>query len=948
MGYYRCKIDIINIISVYILIIFILASINPDIAVSNDSSVNLYEPPDQEVDYIEKQYETNEYTTVGIGNTRGTDVTSRGQSLNYLEYVVIGNESFRGAAEPLIEWKTQKGVPALYKSFQSIYSEYSSAGGDELYKIREYLKASKTAHPELKWVLIMGDSDEVPPRMLYAGAEDFGMNQFYDSDHYLGALNGSWDSDSDGIYGEQKEDEDWDSELFVGRLPVGSPEEVSLVVQKILSYERSPPDGDWFKRALIMGSLMDAPNVADDPDTMPPHDEGYNEYKDNAYEVKKKSLDLFPSNFEFTELYDYDRMPGGEYSIETDTLTQAAAVQEFNRGYSLINFAGQARFNGNSLMQYESEGGTGNYSYHRYFAWKDLYHYEDAEKASNGGMLPLMMMPTCDAANFVETDDTNLEKLFTAKNGGIIGLISSTGPSHRGESIDGNSYGNWWEDEQFWKIFFRDDFYRPGEALAELKSSFAANILDADKTHTKTFRKALKGNLEGLTLLGDPEVPIWTDIPRSSNVNVKNLTTGVVNIEIFVSDAESNEPIQGALVALSNQDTYLYGETDVTGSIVFHTQIESPGKINITVTAHNYLPIENVNDIPYARPQIKPIEDIIINEDENLKDHLKLRDIIQDADTPFDDLVIELDVENTNVGVSIDSEYVMEIIPDRDWFGSSRVSLIVKDGIYSEYMNFTIIVLSVNDPPDLTGIPVTLQAKEDQLFTYSKIGATDPDSPDLKFYDDTDLFDIDESTGRISFIPTQTHVGKHNVCIFVTDGHSIKSGCFNITISEMPDAPVISPISMQEIDADEQFEYKLLVYDDDSDKLSYSINPDWLKIDPATGMITSTPGTDKVGEHKVTVQVSDDNSTSTETFTLVVHSNVDYQLITMIVGYVALGLLLVLGFVFKRYKMIKAESIYKSEKSSPAGAPGDSIDRNRSKPKAVRSKKGSRTLKKKL
>jgi hypothetical protein len=820
------------------------------------------------------------------------------------EYIIIGPESFRDPVKPLIDWKTRKGVPAEFAAVEDILSDYSSAGKDDLHKLREFLKDTYESNPQLKWALLLGDSEHIPIRMLYAGAEIYNMRKFYDSDHYFSSLDGTWDSNSNSIYGEEIVDEDWDSELYVGRLPVSTAAEVSTAVNKILSYERTPPAGDWYRQALFMGSLMDAPNVADSLDT-PDSDEGYNEYKDNAYEVMQKSMDFFPVYYEFKELYDYDRIPGGEYSLEADELTRDNAVEEFNKGYALINFAGQARFNGDSIMQYDYSDGTGTYELHRYFAWKDLFHYQDAQKVTNGGMLPFMMMPTCAAGNFTEVDDTNLEVLFTAANGGAIGMISSTGESHRGESYDGNSYGNWWEDEEFWRLFFQNDVYQPGRALAELKSSFASNILANSDSNPRIYREAIKGNLLGLILLGDPEVPIWTNTPQDLSVNINNLTTGSVTVNVIVTDAISNEPVEDALVAISGSDIYLTGRTDSAGFVDLDAEISEPGEVDLTVTAHNYLPLEAKQDVVLAPPVIEQVTDVTLNEDDYIYDYFKLNEVISDADTPYEELIIELTAEHPEAGALIDIGGAVDIIPEQDWNGISEVTLTVSDGDYTKYMDFTVIVLPQNDAPKLYGLPDILRAWEDgPMVVYSNITAVDPDSDDIFFSDTTDLFEINRSTGRISFVPSHSNTGTYEVCVIASDGELETKGCFTVTILEVPDEPVIAEVGKLTVKTDETFEYEIIAFDDDGDKLTYSIEPGWLSINPDTGVITSKPGSDKVGSHKVKVFVTDGTNTTSTTFTLVVTSSSDFKLITMVLIYAALGMLVALGFVYKRHRVI--------------------------------------------
>jgi len=83
-------------------------------------------------------------------------------------------------------------------------------------------------------------------------------------------------------------------------------------------------------------------------------------------------------------------------------------------------------------------------------------------------------------------------------------------------------------------------------------------------------------------------------------------------------------------------------------------------------------------------------------------------------------------------------------------------------------------VLNVNAPPaidedDVLILSDAVSLSVGEIFTY-QINAFDEDTEDtLIFSDDTDLFDIDPTTGEIAFTPEKKDVGMHIVEITVTD-----------------------------------------------------------------------------------------------------------------------------------------------------------------------------------
>ncbi|OYD16205.1 hypothetical protein CH333_04020 [candidate division WOR-3 bacterium JGI_Cruoil_03_44_89] len=119
----------------------------------------------------------------------------------------------------------------------------------------------------------------------------------------------------------------------------------------------------------------------------------------------------------------------------------------------------------------------------------------------------------------------------------------------------------------------------------------------------------------GHTLLGDPEMPIWTEVPDSFIVShPPEVTIGPTNFTVTVKRWKWHDPykdwiqvpVQDAKVCILKEDEdYAYGFTDINGEITFSFTPESPGVISVTVTKHNFLPHEgSCPVIPASHPYI--------------------------------------------------------------------------------------------------------------------------------------------------------------------------------------------------------------------------------------------------------------------------------------------------------------------------------------------------------
>lgn len=170
-----------------------------------------------------------------------------------VQYVVVTKAAFVGAMKPLVLWKARKGVSAGIATIEDITAQY--AGVDQAESVREYLKAAYAKG--LKWVVIGGDETVAPVRRAYAEfpAYDGDLYKLQQCDLYFAELNGNWDADGDGIWGEYFGDQaQVQPELYVGRLPFSTAAEATAIVNKIIAYERGPSQTAYLSKSLSVST----------------------------------------------------------------------------------------------------------------------------------------------------------------------------------------------------------------------------------------------------------------------------------------------------------------------------------------------------------------------------------------------------------------------------------------------------------------------------------------------------------------------------------------------------------------------------------------------------------------------------------------------------------------------------------------------------------------------
>ena len=138
------------------------------------------------------------------------------------EMLVICVDEYKDAVQPLVEWKNISGRPTT----MALVSETGTLGD-----MKNYIANYYQSHPNLTFVLLVGEFSDLPPYPLFLGR----------SDNFYGMLEG----DSDDYY----------EEVLVGRLSVADNDDAKNQVDRIIYYERDIDEtADWLSRGIGIGS----------------------------------------------------------------------------------------------------------------------------------------------------------------------------------------------------------------------------------------------------------------------------------------------------------------------------------------------------------------------------------------------------------------------------------------------------------------------------------------------------------------------------------------------------------------------------------------------------------------------------------------------------------------------------------------------------------------------
>jgi hypothetical protein len=162
------------------------------------------------------------------------------------KYVIITNQALSTSDfTKLVAHKQSKGTTAKIVTTEWIYANYSgqrpNGGTDNQTRIRNFII---DAHNNwgTDYVLLGGGNDIVPARKLRAQVSSY--IEDIPSDLYYGCLDGTFDNDADGIYGEPTDgvggkEVDLYYEVYVGRAAVENATEAANFVAKTIAYDTS-------------------------------------------------------------------------------------------------------------------------------------------------------------------------------------------------------------------------------------------------------------------------------------------------------------------------------------------------------------------------------------------------------------------------------------------------------------------------------------------------------------------------------------------------------------------------------------------------------------------------------------------------------------------------------------------------------------------------------------
>jgi len=486
---------------------------------------------------------------------------TRSRSMGGYELLVITPQEWVSYFDEYVSFYGARGLRTRVTALETIYDNFS--GRDNAESVRDYI-IQEYENEGIQMVLLGGDSGLVPWRALYCYVSDESQDNL-PADMYFACLDGTWDDNNNGIWGEIGED-DLLPELAIGRMPFNNEQQFNNMMHKTLEYQANPVLGEFHD--VILG----AEHLGD----------GYYGSTDlNMLIGGSSSFDYttvgIPENYNFHKIY-ADGETGWSGGIFRNAINNYGGQYVHHVGHANTDYVAGWYVNStndNSFAQLN--GVTHNYNF---------FH-------SHG----------CICGDFTHT--CILERLVNISTG----FVATTGNSRYGWYVP-------WGDgmaahlhREFVDAYYNDRLPYIGTAFVEMKIMTAPYVASAWGDNG-----ALRWNIYDINILGDVAVCPWLDEPFLPEMNYASaVLVGTTEVPVIIK--KNGIPQSNFRCSIFHGEELLaFGMTNENGmaNVQFNEPLNVADTLKLIITGPNAIPqtldvIGLSNNTAFVYPQSNDI-----------------------------------------------------------------------------------------------------------------------------------------------------------------------------------------------------------------------------------------------------------------------------------------------------------------------------------------------------
>ena len=464
------------------------------------------------------------------------------------DMIIITNDTLEQKFSELAEIKNGEGIKTEVVST----SEIGSTPGE----IRAYLSIRKFNNSSLKYVLIGGDASVVMPKIIQAfDKTDYSS---FPTDYYYCNVLSAWPSD---------DDINFEADLYVGRIPANTIQEVQNFIDKYISYRQV---GNYSEKYHLIAN-----NIIRIPDNL----------------AGNHIVDSIGAHIDTDIDFTYEEDLVSPFSPAGVMLGNAINTNDHSFLFNVAHGGSRTITALNSNCNWNAVGGladypnsqeiTNVYDWSVYGQWNDTtgYFYEylpDYLKNSNPYIL---WNSSCAGTKFVDVNNDPMDCIgacFMTDNNGAV--------AYYGSSHYDYPFSILYSAIAFEDFIFEQDFFRIGIDFLE------SHQIWYPLTHVKTVRNHILSQ----TLFGDPSMEIWSK-------QAEKLVTICKGGNTFKSMDSSGNAVEATIVVLDqNKEILGRGESPYSyPDRLNDSDIITSNSPNYLQAINEYYEIKEYSGLPY-------------------------------------------------------------------------------------------------------------------------------------------------------------------------------------------------------------------------------------------------------------------------------------------------------------------------------------------------------------
>ncbi|MBU4485283.1 MAG: VCBS repeat-containing protein [Candidatus Delongbacteria bacterium] len=434
---------------------------------------------------------------------------SKSQIYEKLDLVIITSENFAENFEVYKNFKTKQGYKTIIKNVEEIYSEYP--GVSNVIKIRNYIK-DRYIQNDLEFVIIGGGYSIVPVGETLPYVSTYTGTTL--SDALYSNLDGDPDNNKNGIYFEESDNPDYYGDVYVGRFPGNSEQDIDAIINKTIKYysaDRNYRSG--FNTSLFLAGFE-------------------MEFEGDGRTICNYLKPEYPATFSVDSMYE-----GVTPDFNYDNM-----IAKYNAGYNFI----YSQSHGDTHLIRQTDN--------VFKIWSDQIY---STQAISG----LYFIGSCESGSIFK--DSFSRKAMTSPDGGCVNYIGSSGEEFPWTAYKMNAY--------FINRIFNNKSY--GESLKDAAILFGY-MKYATYGKYLSVAYSLQGDPSNKPFLREPKTIDISSIEqfKGGNGTVSGTFSTLPNDTIFITVTANNEIVARTKTSGTNFTVSYNNLTADSVKVNYHSQ----------------------------------------------------------------------------------------------------------------------------------------------------------------------------------------------------------------------------------------------------------------------------------------------------------------------------------------------------------------------------------------